>query len=81
MNRLVVMLCLTLAVSACVSIPAELASETAFSPTTPMQAQNGEHDGEWVRWGGVIIKTTQARPDLLRDDGFATRQPGRARKR
>lgn len=62
MNRLIVMLCLTLTASACVSIPTELTSEAAFSPTTPMQAQNGEHDGEWVRWGGVIIKTTP-KPD------------------
>jgi outer membrane lipoprotein len=53
--------CLLLALSACASIPSELTTTGPFSPTTPQQAQSGEHDDEQVRWGGVIINTKPMR--------------------
>lgn len=43
--------------SACASIPAELTGGP-FSLTTPQQAQIENHDGEPVRWGGIIIQTS-----------------------
>ena len=43
---------------ACASIPPELTTTGPFSPTTPLDAQSGDHDDEQVRWGGVIIETT-----------------------
>lgn len=58
MHRLILLLFILLAVSACASIPGELASDGPISPTTPLLAQSGGHNDEQVRWGGVIIKTT-----------------------
>ena len=49
-------LCMVLALGACATIPKELNSGGPFSATTPQQAQSGGHDGERVRWGGIIIK-------------------------
>jgi outer membrane lipoprotein len=52
------LLCSALALSACATIPKELAAGGPYSATTPQQAQTGTHEGERVRWGGVIIRTT-----------------------
>ena len=54
----VILLLSILALSACTIIPRELNSGAQFAATTPLQAQTGNHDGEHVRWGGVIIRTT-----------------------
>jgi len=50
------LLCILSALSACASIPAELQTGEPFSSITPQQAQTGNHDGERVRWGGVLIR-------------------------
>lgn len=47
-----------LVLNACAMVPQELQSGEPFAATTPQQAQTGGHDGERVRWGGVIIQTT-----------------------
>jgi outer membrane lipoprotein len=52
------LLLVVLALNACVTIPQNLRVGEPFATTTPQQAQSGEHDGERVRWGGVIIHTT-----------------------
>jgi len=52
------LLCTVLALSACATIPADLKSAEPFSLTTPQQAQLGDSEGEWVRWGGIIITVT-----------------------
>jgi outer membrane lipoprotein len=49
---------MVLALSACAMIPSELTSGGPFAATTPLQAQSGSHEGERVRWGGVIIRAT-----------------------
>jgi outer membrane lipoprotein len=54
----ILLLCAALVLSACVSIPRELAGGGPFTATIPLQAQQGDHDGERVRWGGTIIRTT-----------------------
>jgi len=53
------LLCAVLTLSACAMIPEDLTSGgVPVALITPQQAQTGSHDGERVRWGGVIIKTT-----------------------
>ena len=49
---------MALALNACVMVPQELRSGEPFAATTPLQAQSGMHEGERVRWGGVIIHAT-----------------------
>jgi len=53
----IILFCTFLALSACASIPSDLKSGEPFSVTTPLQAQLGDSDGEWVRWGGIIVET------------------------
>jgi outer membrane lipoprotein len=57
MWRFVLLLVIT-ALSACVTVPPNLTVGEPFAATTPQQAQSGKHDGERVRWGGVIISTS-----------------------
>jgi len=57
MPRILVLL-LALGLSACAIVPRELRVTESLAATTPQQAQSGKHDGERVRWGGVIIQTT-----------------------
>ena len=52
------LLLVVLILNACVTIPEELRSGEPFAATIPQQAQSGSHEGEKVRWGGVIIQTT-----------------------
>jgi outer membrane lipoprotein len=56
MPRIIVLL-LALGLSACAVVPQELQVAEPMAATTPQQAQSGKHDGERVRWGGVIIQT------------------------
>lgn len=56
MSRILLMLTV-LTLNACATIPGELITGGPFTATTPQQAQSGNHDGEQVRWGGVIIRT------------------------
>lgn len=53
----IALLCTLLVLSACATIPAELKSGGPYSAVTPHQAQSGDHNGERVRWGGVLIRT------------------------
>ena len=54
----ILLLSISLVLSACATVPQELQSSAPYSVTTPQRAQSGDHDGEQVRWGGVIIQTT-----------------------
>ena len=53
----IILLFVALTLGACATVPKELQVSTPLSTTTPRQAQTGNHDGERVRWGGVIIST------------------------
>ena len=44
--------------TACATIPAQLTGGAPFVDVTPQQAQGGGHEGDRVRWGGVIIEAT-----------------------
>lgn len=57
MRRFLLMF-VALTLSACVTMPQELQVGEPLAAITPQQAQSGKHDGERVRWGGVIIQTT-----------------------
>jgi outer membrane lipoprotein len=57
MRRNYLLLLVVVALSACVTVPPNLRSGEPFAATTPQQAQSGKHDGERVRWGGVLIHT------------------------
>lgn len=52
----ILLMCALLALSACATIPHELTVGGPFAAITPLQAQSGNHDGERVRWGGLIIR-------------------------
>ena len=52
------LVCVALALSACVMMPQELQVSEPLAAITPQQAQSEKHDGQRVRWGGVIIQTT-----------------------
>ena len=54
----ILLLFTTLTLSACATMPHQLATGGSFADTTPQQAQSGDHEGERVRWGGIIIQTT-----------------------
>jgi outer membrane lipoprotein len=54
----ILLLFVVLALTACATVPKELQVGGPFAPVTPRGAQTGNHDGERVRWGGVIIQTT-----------------------
>lgn len=53
-----ILLCLLLTLGACATIPEALDHGGPLTATTPLEALKGGHEGEIVRWGGVIIGTT-----------------------
>lgn len=57
MRQVLLLLVVAVILAACAMVPQELQVGEPFIATTPQQAQSGKHDGERVRWGGVIIQT------------------------
>lgn len=56
MIRIILLGTLAVVVAGCVSVPKELNSSRSFADVVPQQVVSDEHNGQYVRWGGVIIK-------------------------